>query len=96
MQMGRIYAGTSGWHYKHWKGTFYPADIKESQQFEEYLKYFSTVEINNSFYKLPTPETFVMWRKSTSKDFVFAVKASRFITHMKKLNLDKEGVKLFF
>jgi uncharacterized protein YecE (DUF72 family) len=96
MRKGRIYIGTSGWHYKHWKGTFYPADVKESQQFQEYLKHFSTVEINNSFYRLPTPETFAMWRKTTSKDFVFAVKASRFITHMKKLNLDREGIKKFF
>ena len=96
MRKGRIYIGTSGWHYKHWKGTFYPADIKESKQFEEYRKFFSTVEINNSFYRLPTPETFDMWRKTTPKDFVFAIKASRFITHMKKLNLDREGVKNFF
>lgn len=96
MRKGKIYIGTSGWHYKHWKGTFYPADIKESQQFEEYKKHFSTVEINNSFYRLPTPETFAMWKKSTPADFVFAVKASRFITHMKKLDLDKEGIKKFF
>jgi uncharacterized protein YecE (DUF72 family) len=96
MQEGKIYIGTSGWHYKHWKGTFYPAAIKESKQFEEYKRHFSTVEINNSFYKLPTPETFEMWRKTTPKDFVFAVKASRFITHMKKLNLDSEGIKKFF
>lgn len=96
MAKGKIYIGTSGWHYKHWKGTFYPADIKDSLQFEEYKKYFSSVEINNSFYRLPTPETFEMWRKSTPRNFVFAVKASRFITHMKKLNLDKQGVKKFF
>ena len=96
MAKGKIYVGTSGWHYKHWKGTFYPADIRESMQFEEYKKYFSSVEINNSFYRLPTPETFAMWRKTTPADFVFAVKASRFITHMKKLNLDKEGVSKFF
>jgi len=96
MAKGKIYVGTSGWHYKHWKGTFYPADIRESLQFEEYKKYFSSVEINNSFYRLPTPETFAMWKKTTPPDFVFAVKASRFITHMKKLNLDKEGIRKFF
>ena len=96
MRKGKLYIGTSGWHYKHWKGTFYPAGIKASGQFEEYRKHFSTVEINNSFYRLPAPETFAMWRKITPGDFVFAVKGSRFITHMKKLNLDKEGVKKFF
>jgi uncharacterized protein YecE (DUF72 family) len=96
MAKGKIYIGTSGWHYKHWKGTFYPADIKASMQFEEYKKHFSSVEINNSFYRLPTPETFAMWRKTTPRNFIFAVKGSRFITHMKKLNLDKEGIKKFF
>ena len=96
MRNGKIYVGTSGWHYKHWRGTFYPAGIKESEQFEIYKKHFSTVEINNSFYRLPTPDTFATWRKTTPQDFVFAVKASRFITHMKKLNLDKQGIKKFF
>jgi uncharacterized protein YecE (DUF72 family) len=96
MRKGKVYIGTSGWHYKHWKGTFYPAHIKETKQFAEYLKYFSTVELNNSFYRLPTPQIFITWRKTTPKNFIFAVKASRFITHMKKLNLDKEGTKKFF
>jgi uncharacterized protein YecE (DUF72 family) len=96
MAKGKIYIGTSGWHYKHWKGTFYPADIRDSLQFEEYRKHFSSVEINNSFYRLPTPETFEIWRKTTQANFIFAVKASRFITHMKKLNLDKQGIKKFF
>jgi uncharacterized protein YecE (DUF72 family) len=96
MRKGKIHIGTSGWHYKHWKGTFYPAHIKESQQFDEYRKSFSTVELNNSFYRLPTPQTFTAWRKATPKNFVFAVKGSRFITHMKKLNLDREGIKKFF
>ena len=96
MTKGKIYIGTSGWHYKHWKGAFYPADIKDSSQFDEYRKSFSSVEINNSFYRLPTPEIFEMWRKTTPRNFVFAVKASRFITHMKKLNLDRGGTKKFF
>ena len=96
MKKGKIHIGTSGWHYKHWKGTFYPENIKEADQFAEYRKHFSTVEINNSFYKLPTLQTFKTWRKTTPSNFVFAVKGSRFISHMKKLNLDKEGVKKFF
>ena len=84
-----IYVGTSGWHYRHWIGTFYPAGYKPPLFMDYYLKFFNTVEINNSFYKLPLLETFDLWRKSVPKDFLFVVKASRFITHNKKL-LDPE------
>ena len=96
MRKGKIHIGTSGWHYKHWKGTFYPPDIKDAQQFEAYLRYFSTVELNNSFYMLPAAGTFENWRKISPKNFVFAVKASRFITHMKKLIVDKASIRKFF
>lgn len=96
MNKPKINIGTSGWHYKHWKGTFYPADIKEAYQLTHYLGLFSTVEINNSFYRLPRPETFAMWRNATPPGFVFAVKASRFITHMKKLKMNREEIKKFF
>lgn len=96
MKKGKIYIGTSGWHYKHWKGTYYPDDIKESGQLAYYIQHFTTVEINNSFYKLPTSRTFTDWRKATPKGFVFAVKASRFITHMKKLKTDARSIRLFF
>jgi uncharacterized protein YecE (DUF72 family) len=96
MAKGKLHIGTSGWHYKHWKGTFYPADIKESGQFAEYCRFFDTVEINNSFYRLPTPETFATWRKVTRKNFIFSVKASRFFTHAKKLNVDRAGHRKFF
>src|SRR5690606_28208600 len=74
-----------GWHYKSWVGHFYPNDLKPGDYTEHYIKYFQTVEINNSFYKLPSRETFGTWKDSVPKDFVFAVKANRFITHMKKL-----------
>jgi Uncharacterized conserved protein len=96
MRKGKIHIGTSGWHYKHWKGTFYPPDIKDSQQFEAYIKYFLSVELNNSFYMLPSAKTFENWRKITPKNFVFAVKASRFITHMKKLMVDIGSISKFF
>lgn len=96
MNKHKINIGTSGWHYKHWKGTFYPAGIKEAQQLSHYLSMFSTVEINNSFYRLPKPETFAMWHKATPPGFLFAVKASRFITHMKKLNMNRQDIKKFF
>src|SRR4051812_11439094 len=95
MKKGKIYIGTSGWHYKHWKGTFYPDDVKATDQFRYYLQSFSTVELNNSFYMLPQAKTFDNWRKGTPDHFIFAVKATRFITHMKKLNVGKSEVMEF-
>lgn len=85
MNRARVRIGTSGWHYKHWCGPFYEDRTAPSQMLQVYLRYFDTVEINNSFYKLPSAETFRLWRQSAPPGFRFAVKASRFITHMKKL-----------
>jgi uncharacterized protein YecE (DUF72 family) len=82
---GKIYIGTSGWHYKHWLGTWYPQGTKPAEQFAYYLQHFSSVEINNSFYKLPSVETFTAWRKAAPPGFLYAVKASRYTTHMRKL-----------
>jgi uncharacterized protein YecE (DUF72 family) len=90
-----FYTGTSGWHYKHWQGTFYPAHVKSTGQFQYYLQFFSTVEINNSFYRLPSKETFINWRKSAPDHFLFSVKASRYITHMKKLKEPKASLHEF-
>lgn len=90
-----IYIGTSGWHYKHWKGLFYPAGLRPQDYLPHYFSYFGTVEINNSFYRLPGYETFVNWRESVPEDFVFAVKASRFITHMKKLKDPQSSLNSF-
>jgi uncharacterized protein YecE (DUF72 family) len=80
-----IRIGTSGYHYKHWVGTFYPAKTPPSRMLEYYIQHFDTLELNNSFYRLPTIQAFECWRDATPKNFVFAVKASRFITHNKKL-----------
>jgi uncharacterized protein YecE (DUF72 family) len=96
MKKGKIHIGTSGWHYKHWKGTYYPADIKEPEQFAYYIRHFNTVEINNSFYMLPSVKTFRAWKDAAPKGFLFAVKASRFITHMKKLKTDAASIRSFF
>lgn len=96
MKKGKIYTGTSGWHYKHWKGTFYPPDIREAEQFSYYCQHFSTVEINNSFYNLPAAKTFEGWRNMTPADFIFSVKASRYITHMKKLKTAADSIRTFF
>lgn len=92
----KIYIGTSGWHYKHWMGTFYPPGLKSKDFTRYYLKFFGSVEINNSFYRLPSAQTFASWRASVPADFVFAVKASRFITHMKKLSDPHLSIARFF
>lgn len=87
--------GTSGWNYKHWKGRFYPEDLAQSRWLEFYSERLHTVEINNSFYRLPTRESFQKWHDAVPESFVFSVKASRFITHMKKLKDPKEHVEQF-
>ncbi|HEY2987793.1 MAG TPA: DUF72 domain-containing protein [Candidatus Binatia bacterium] len=92
---GRIFIGTSGWNYKHWmNGRFYPRACPQSEWLEFYARHFPTVEINNSFYRLPAPETFAAWARKVPADFLFAVKASRFITHIRRLKEPKESVKL--
>jgi uncharacterized protein YecE (DUF72 family) len=80
-----IRIGTSGFHYRHWVGSFYPAKTPTSKMLEYYIQHFDSLELNNSFYRLPTIQAFECWRDSTPENFVFAVKASRFITHNKKL-----------
>jgi len=74
----QIRIGTSGWHYKHWVGAFYPNKMPASRMLEYYIREFDTVELNNSFYKLPDFKTFACWRDATPEGFEFAVKASRF------------------
>jgi uncharacterized protein YecE (DUF72 family) len=90
-----IRIGCSGWHYKHWIGRFYPAKTPASKMLEFYLQHFDSVELNNSFYKLPDPKTFDCWRRATPRDFRFAVKASRFITHNKKLKDPQNALENF-
>lgn len=92
----QLHIGTSGWHYKHWVGTFYPKDVRQKDFTGYYTRFFQTVEINNSFYKLPTPETFANWRNAVPDDFIFSVKASRYLTHMKKLLNPQEPLSRFF
>lgn len=93
---GRVHIGTSGWHYKHWIGLFYPEGIAPSQMLPFYIRRFDTVEVNNTFYRLPASSTFDGWRENSSKNFSFAVKASRFITHMKKLKDPEGSIQKFF
>lgn len=86
----QIRIGTSGYQYKHWKGDFYPKELPVRDWFDHYSKFFDTVEINNTFYKMAEAETFVEWKKAAPPNFCYAIKYSRFGTHLKKLK-DPEG-----
>jgi uncharacterized protein YecE (DUF72 family) len=80
-----IRIGCSGWNYAHWRGLFYPAGLPQRRWFGFYAEHFDTVEINNSFYRLPKAETFDKWRAAAPPGFCYAVKANRFLTQAKKL-----------
>jgi uncharacterized protein YecE (DUF72 family) len=79
------YVGTSGYSYKEWKGTFYPEKIAATDMLRFYAQHFKTVEINNTFYRMPNEKTLVQWSDQVSDHFAFAIKASRRITHLKRL-----------
>src|SRR5579859_6115070 len=85
-----LWIGTSGWVYKHWLGIFYPARMPSPQQLPFYAARFPTVEVNYSFYRLPERAVFETWREQTPQGFLFAVKGSRYLTHMKKLKDPQE------
>jgi len=93
--VAKLFIGTSGWSYTHWAGRFYPSEIPQARWLEYYCHHFATVEINNSFYRLPRETTFQKWRERAPGKFIFAVKASRYITHIKKLNEPVESAELF-
>jgi uncharacterized protein YecE (DUF72 family) len=95
MAHGKTRIGTSGWLYKHWLHRFYPEKLNSKQMFQYYKDYFDTVELNNPFYRLPSPETFAGWKERSPEGFLYAVKASRYITHIKKLKEVKDSVDLF-
>jgi uncharacterized protein YecE (DUF72 family) len=77
--------GCSGWQYASWRGRFYPETLASARWLEHYVTLFDTVELNNSFYKLPERQTFAAWRRRVPAEFLFAVKASRYLTHLKQL-----------
>jgi uncharacterized protein YecE (DUF72 family) len=91
-----IRIGTSGWVYNHWRGLFYPPELRQGAWFDHYARCFDTVEINNSFYRLPSVEAFDSWRDQASPGFCYAVKASRFLTHLKKLKDPEHPLQTFF
>jgi uncharacterized protein YecE (DUF72 family) len=93
--MASLSIGTSGFSYKHWKGNFYPEGLSQKKWFEHYCGRFSTVELNVTFYRLPQEKTFTKWHDETPPGFLFSIKGSRFITHVKRLKEPKEPLKLF-
>jgi uncharacterized protein YecE (DUF72 family) len=90
--MSELRVGTSGWQYKHWKGRFYPADLPTSEWLSHYTRHFDTVELNNPFYRQPERKTFEKWRRAVPDEFLFSVKLNRFITHLKRLNIEANSV----
>ena len=96
MHIGRIHIGTSGWHYPHWVGPFYPSSMASEEFLPFYARHLSTVEINNTFYHLPALHTLREWAKETPNNFLFTCKGSRFITHMKKLKDPERSIARFF
>jgi uncharacterized protein YecE (DUF72 family) len=91
-----IRIGTSGYSYSHWQEIFYPEDVKQSKWLEFYGQHFNTVELNVTFYRLPQEAAFKGWYRRTPRDFLFVVKGSRFITHVKKLKECEEPLGLLF
>lgn len=87
--------GTSGWVYSDWRGVFYPPNLPQSRWYSHYARAFDTVEINYSFYRLPSEETFDHWREQAPEEFLYAVKANRYITHLKRLKDAAEPVARF-
>lgn len=88
--MPRLYCGTSGWNYKHWREVFYPKGLPQRLWLSFYSQRFDTVEINFSFYRLPEESTFEKWYAEVPAGFIFAVKASRYLTHVRKLQDPEE------
>ncbi len=93
---GRLIIGCSGWQYRWWKGNFYPDDLPASRWLEFYTRHFQSVEINNTFYRLPPAATFEHWRQRTPEGFIVAIKASRFLTHLKRLKDARPSLTLLF
>lgn len=90
-----VLVGTSGWQYRDWRGAFYPEGLAQGRWLEHYAERFRTVEVNNAFYRLPEASTFRAWAERTPDDFVVAVKASRYLTHVKRLREPAEPVARF-
>ena len=88
----RIRIGCSGWEYRHWRGTFYPVDLPQADWLAFYASHFETVELNGTFYRLPEAGTFDRWRERAPEGFRYAVKASQYLTHRRRLNEPAEPI----
>ena len=91
-----VLVGTSGWQYDDWRGRFYPKDLPKGEWLGYFSKSFPTVEVNNTFYQLPKEETFVAWRDRSAEGFLVTVKASRYITHLRRLRNCRDPVRLLW
>jgi len=96
MTKGQFFLGTSGWIYSHWEKVFYPPEVSSRSRLKYYSKFFNTVEVNYSFYHLPRKTTYQLWYQQTPNEFVFSLKVSRFITHIKRLKGIKSSWEEFF
>jgi uncharacterized protein YecE (DUF72 family) len=94
--MKTILIGTSGWSYKHWKGVFYPEKLPQNRWLSFYAEHFKTVEINMTFYRTPTEKTVAGWLEKTPDDFSFTIKASRYITHVKRTDTIDESIEKLY
>jgi uncharacterized protein YecE (DUF72 family) len=94
-QAGRLRIGTSGYQYPHWQGVFYPADLPRKRWFAYYAQHFDTVEINNTFYRLPSAQVVEAWREQAPEGFCYALKFSRYATHLKHLKEPQEPLQRF-
>jgi uncharacterized protein YecE (DUF72 family) len=90
----KIYIGTSGWQYYHWKVKFYPENLPSKDFLRFYSKYFNTVEINTSFYHFTKKSTFEKWKKEVNRNFLFSIKLNRLFTHFRKLKLNKDDKRI--
>jgi uncharacterized protein YecE (DUF72 family) len=96
MKPGKAWIGTSGWHYAHWVGPFYDEKVRPPGFLAFYARHFATVEINNTFYRLPSTDAVARWHDATPASFRFACKASRYITHVKRLKDGGQSTIRFF
>jgi uncharacterized protein YecE (DUF72 family) len=96
MAQGEVRIGTSGWHYRHWLGTFYDKGTRPAELLKAYAERFDTVEVNATFYRLIETRTLERWREQTPEDFLFACKGSRYLTHMKRLKDPETAVGRYF
>ncbi len=92
---GELRIGTSGYQYEHWRGVFYPRGLPKTRWFEHYARHFDTVEVNNTFYGLPAPATFDRWRAAAPAGFLYALKYSRYGTHIKRLKDPEAHLSVF-